>query len=341
MAGYSGDPGDFTLSMANLHLHGRFTRASVNHPHPVNRPHRLPSSTETVTIKVGGRTTGNKGHNKIMYLNHNLSDRSITTSGLFTNLDFYSVGVSGDKLIISGGYDNNQTKSTAEVHQFCFASKKWQQLNPMPRPRDRHNSAVLNHLMIILAGWYEESGKSNKYYKEVYALNLRTGAWTVKKECPIAVWCASIATVNGDVYLIGGITENLMSKRTYKFSLQNNEWTECGDIPASKAGAVNCNSTVALGYNIYVLAFDDFFVYNIQRNQWSVLSVPILPSYCCSLVHKDNTLVMMGGFEDTHENPHNRIQCYDLQTKEWSLISDTLPLPLAFHTVVVMELPTP
>ena len=102
MARHSSDPGDFKLSMENLRLHGRFTRLSLNHP-----PH-LPSGTETVTVKVGRRTTGNIGHNEIMCLDHNLSEESIPTSGLLNNLTNYSVGVSGDKLIISGGYDINQ-----------------------------------------------------------------------------------------------------------------------------------------------------------------------------------------------------------------------------------------
>ena len=352
MAGYwaHDDPGDLALSMENLHLQRRLKRTSVK------KPPCLSENTETVTVKVGGNTTGNVLRMVKLYIwTKKMQYKSITASDICSKSDTYSVCVNEDKLIISGGWDDRYNvdypvlldwrESIADVHQFCFTSMKWQELNPMPRPRESHNSACINQLMIIFAGCLQDSWGSTKlkeeYYKEVYALNLRTGAWTAKKECPIRVELASIAVVNGDLYLIGGgYTVDLfmmMSKKTCKFSLPNNEWTACADIPASKEYAVN--STVALGHNIYVLVFKDFFVYNTQRNQWSALSAPILPSKWCSLVHKDNTLVMMGGYEDTKENPHKRIQCYNLRTKEWSLISDTLPLPLAYHTVVVMELP--
>ena len=206
----------------------------------------------------------------------------------------------------------------------------------MPRPRDRHNSTCINDSLIILAGIYREDGSIKHHYRDVHTLDLCTGAWTAKKECPIGVQQASIAVVDGILFLIGGCTLDHMSRKTCKFSLQDNEWTECSDIPASKGYADN--STVATQQNIYVLAFKDFCVYDIPRNQWSTLSAPLVPSKWCSLVHKGNTLVMMGGYEDEPENPHKRIQCYDLRTKEWSLISATLPLPLAYHTVVIMEL---
>ena len=336
MAGYSGDPGDFALSMQNMRVRGKFTEVTLKAP-------RLRSNTQPVTVKVGGITTGNRGHDAIMYLDENLSNKSITTSKLTKKTFFYSVCVREDKLIISGGLHDELKKSVADVHQFCFTSKKWEELNAMLRPRDRHNSACINDSLIILAGVYTEDGTIKRFYQDVHTLDLRTGAWTAQKECPIGVELASIAVVDDTLFLIGGRKESYWyhlfgneSYKTYKFSLHDNKWTMCSDIPAFRQFAVN--STVATQQSIYVLAFKDFYVYDVPRNQWSTLSAPLVPSYWCSLVPKDNTLVMMGGTEGNLKNPHKRIQCYDLRTKEWSLISDTLPLPLAFHTVVIMEL---
>ena len=330
MAGHSGDPGDFVLSMENMRVRGKFTEVTVKTP-------RLKNNTQSVTVKVGGRTTDNIRHDEIIYLDTNLSEEFITTSEKCSKSDFYSVCAREDKLIISGGYHEELKKSVADVHQFCFTSKKWQELNAMPRPRNKHNSACINDSLIIFAGIYEENDTIKCFYKEVHTLDLRTGAWTAKKECPIGVRLASIAVVADILFLIGGSNEDsTFSRKTHKLSLQDNKWTECADIPASKEYAVN--STVATQQNIYVLTFKDFCVYDVNRNQWSTLSSPLVPSVQCSLVHKDNTLVMMGGYEDTSKNPHKRIQCYDLRTKEWSVISDTLPLPLAYHTVVIMEL---
>ena len=317
MAGYSGDPYDFSLSTRDLHIRGKFTEVSRKHP-------RLRSNTESVTIKVGGRTTDNYGHDEIMYLDENLSDKSITTSETLIILDHYSVCVNEDKLIISGGYNSKLKKSVSDIHQFCVTSKKWEVLHAMPKPREKHNSTCINHCLVIVAGCYRETAETIKGCQEVYILNLRTGTWTAKKQLPIAVWNACIAIVNGDVFLIGGGQYELL-KKTYKFSLENNEWTLCADLPVSRSQAVN--STVAIEQKIFVLAFHDFLCFDVQLNQWSTLSSPLIPSCWRSLIHRQNSLIAMGGFEDTDENPHNRIQCYDLHKKEWCIIPDTLPLP--------------
>ena len=331
MAGHSGDPYDFSLSMRDLHIRGRFTEVSHKHP-------RLRRTTESVTIKIGGRTTCNKGHGEIMYLDENLSDNSITTSETCHKSSFYSICVNEDKLIISGGYSKKLKKSVSDIHQFCVTSKKWDVLHAMPKPRERHNSTCINHILVIVAGCYQETAETIKgYCQEVYSLNLHTGVWTAKKQLPIAVRHACIATVNGDLFLAGGKTKDSKSKKTYRFSLQNNEWILCADIPTS--GLTGMNSTVTVEQKIYVLSFQLFMCFDVQLNQWSKLSAPLIPSHWCSLIHRQNSLIAMGGFEDTKENPHKRIQCYDLRKKEWCVIPDTLPLPLSHHTVVVMELP--
>ena len=328
MARFSGDPGAFVLSMENIRLRGRFTGVDVKTP-------RLASNTQSVPVKVGGRTTDNTFHGHILFLDGNSADTPIT-SKTCSGSSFYSVCARKDKLIISGGYQDELNKLVADVHQFCFTSKKWQMLNAMPKPRNSHCSACVNDTLIILAGIYEESDSIKRYYKEVHILDLHTGVWTAMKECPIGVRQASITLINGVLFLIGGASAGLMSRKTYKLSLHDNKWTECSDIPASNQYAAN--STVATQQYIYVLAYKDFCVYDVPPNQWCTLSSPLVPSIQCSLVLKNNTLVVMGGFEDTDEKPHKRVQCYDLRTKRWSLISDTLPLPLAYHTVITMEL---
>ena len=332
MAGSSGGPYDFSLSMRDLHIRGKFTEVSRKHP-------RLRSNTESVTIKVGGRTTDNKRHVEIMYLDQNLSDKSITTSETCRKSSFYSVCVNENKLIISGGYNSELKKSVSDIHQFCVTSKKWEVLHAMPKPREKHNSTCINHFLVIVAGCYREPYETIKGYRQdVYILNLHTGVWTAKKQLPIAVMNASIAVVNGDMFLIGGGTEDSWSEKTYKFSLQNNEWTSCANLPVS-GKAYAANSTVAVEEKIYVLSFQLFLYYDVQLNQWSRLSAPLVPSHGNSLIHRQDSLIAMGGYEDNSKNPHKRIQCYDLHTKEWCIIPDTLPLPLSYHTVVVMELP--
>ena len=86
MARYSGDPGNFVLSMENMRIRGRFTEVTAKTP-------RLKSNTQSVTVKVGGRTTDNTGHGEIMYLDENLSNKSITTFELAKKTSVYSVCV--------------------------------------------------------------------------------------------------------------------------------------------------------------------------------------------------------------------------------------------------------
>ena len=335
MAGSSDDPYDFSLSMRDFHIRGKFTEVTPKH----NRA-RLCSNKESVTIKVGGRTTDNQIHGEIMYLDQNLSNKSITTSEICSNSDQYSVCVNEDKLIISGGYNSELKKSVSDIHQFCVTSKKWEVLHAMPKPRDSHSSTCINHLLVIVAGCYREHYETIKAHcQEVYTLNLHSGIWTAKKQLPIVVIWASIAVVNGDLFLLGGAIGDETSKKMYKFSLENYEWTRCADFIAAVSGLIAVDSTVAVEQKIYVLSFQGFLCFDVQLNQWSTLSAPLIPSHWCSLIYRQNSLIAMGGFEDDYKDSHNRIQCYDLSKKEWCVIPDTLPLPLSHHTVFVMELP--
>ena len=310
MAACSDDSVDFTLSTKFSRFCGRFKSRII----------------------VGGRGERQNRHGEIRYLDRKESEKTITTSAVCSNSDFYSVCLSDKKLIISGGYHCGKGKSMADIHQFNFESKKWKELNPMPRPRDSHNSVSIRQTLLILGGCYREPFKTVKHYcEEVYALDLRKHTWTTKRDLPIKVMHASAAVVESDIFLFGG-SAGRMSVRTYRFSLQTNEWSQCSDMPPTR----EYGTSTVVGRKILYLVFTDFLVYDVHVDQWSTLAKPIVPSRWSTLLHENDSVLVMGGLEKDGDKVHKRIQCYDLREKEWSVLSDTLPIPLSHLTAIAL-----
>ena len=88
------------------------------------------------------------------------------------------------------------------------------------------------------------------------------------------------------------------------------------------------------------MGYDGFYMYNVDRDNWTDLTLPTKPSHDCSMVLHSGLLIVSGGYERYLMAPNDRVQVYDIEQNTWSMATYTMPLVLARHWTVVVNMPT-
>jgi hypothetical protein len=296
-------------------------------------------STKKKVVLVGGLTSGGKRNDQITYLNEQHQNVPVTTTEGYTDIGAYSVCFSGTNITISGGYSEANEESVDTINQYDTVKCQWRKLSNLRQKTSRHVSLIIEHYLYVIAGVFESSGTYTKWYNEVEILDLLTGKWRQGAEIPHAVTWAGAAVVNGNIVVAGGRDLNdQWTTRTLKYDPEANHWSYCTSMPKSRDLA--CNSTVAVGNLMYLLACNDFLVYNVDSDHWTTLTAPPKPSLgSAMLVHDDHTLLVLGGREGILFKPHGRIRRYDLRTRRWSVCDECMSVPQHAHSACLLPLP--
>jgi hypothetical protein len=135
---------------------------------------------------------------------------------------------------------------------------------------------------------------------------------------------------------VGGETDSGLTAQTSRFNTKNNRITRCQPMPKPDNPYY---STVSVEECIYVLSDEQFLCYDVPKDQWSSLAMPMKPSYAPAMVLKQHRLIAMGGHDVAGDwkNPNDRVQVYDLKTRKWE-VQKNMPLKLTRHWAVVMKL---
>jgi hypothetical protein len=284
-------------------------------------------------VIVGGRQGANIEHREILFPDTNRN--SVPFPDAF-DCCVYSVCRKGSTLYLSGGYHVSQKKSITSVYQFCCDRGTMEMISTLPFARDRHGSVLVGNRLYIIGGCYEEKGNIKTWHRIVHVLDVESMTWGNAQELPYGVESPSVVVVDEALYQLGGwlpetgwLTNGEFSRKVLKYEPQSDKWTGCSAMPQVATFCIN--STVAVGTEIYVLARDKFLCYKTEQNQWSSLDAPPMASIWSSMIHLNGRLVASGGYETSNQQPHNRRQCYDLVSREWSLLEKTLPHALYSH----------
>ena len=88
---------------------------------------------------------------------------------------------------------------------------------------------------------------------------------------------------------------------------------------------------------VFVLTKQRFLRYDVPNNHWSELLIPMKPSYGAAMVLHKGSLLVLGGFDEDDEEPHDRIQMYNPATRKWSLEKTAMSTGLFMHWGVVVK----
>ena len=288
-------------------------------------------------LVVGGRETGNKRHKNIIFLDKDPKDCIMTEAPMY--LGNSSVcALSKNAIIVSGGYDKSTSPghSITKVQKFTITDHRWVDLPDLLFPVDCHGSAYANGKLYSIGGRYMENEQIKHRYSSINVLNLASLSWEEGQSLPAAVSGPGIATIEENIYSIGGHTGKEWSCQTVKLNTRTGTITLCQSIPK---GDNIYNSTVGTHQHIYTLTSTLFLQYDVTKDQWLQFQLPMKPSHKSTMVLKESYLLVLGGFTKDDENPNDVIQKYDLFRKRWSLEARKMPLPLSQHWAFVMDIP--
>ena len=285
---------------------------------------------------VGGRKPDENRHENIVFLDRDPKDCIMTHAPICSRARNYSACANNNTLIVSGG--DTKGFSVSKVQKFCTTDHRWVELPDLPLPADCHGSSYVGEKLYTFGGRFRENAETKHRYSSVNVLDLASLSWAEEQSLPIAVSEIGIAVVEEHIYALGGYSGKEWSRQTIKLNTRTGKTTQCQSMP--KRVRVH-NSAVTFHQQIYVLDKALFAQYDVNKDQWMELQLPLMPFDNPAMVLKQNHLIMLGGYEETEKNPSDVIQEYELSSKTWSLEPRKMPLQLCNHWAFVMDIPQP
>lgn len=150
-----------------------------------------------------------------------------------------SAAVDG-KILVTGGYVNNAYSRT--VCSYDPSGDSWRDRAWMSSPRGWHCAATLQDHAYVLGGSQLGPRGERMDVLPVECYNPSTDQWSYTAPLPIGLSMAGVATLNGQILLVGGWNE---SGKKYQKGIQAynpdlNEWLEEGELPESTVGVSCC-----------------------------------------------------------------------------------------------------
>ncbi|XP_062995772.1 kelch-like protein 31 [Elgaria multicarinata webbii] len=155
--------------------------------------------------------------------------------------------VIGGKILVTGGYVNNAYSRT--VCSYDPATDSWRDCAWLSSPRGWHCAATLGDRAYVMGGSQLGPRGERVDVVSVECYNPSTNQWSYMAPLPIGLSMAGVATLSGQILLVGGWNE---SGKKYQKSIQAynpdlNDWTEEGELSEGTVGVSCC--TIALPHS--------------------------------------------------------------------------------------------
>jgi N-acetylneuraminic acid mutarotase len=187
--------------------------------------------------------------------------------------DVYSVGGAG----------------LAEAFQYRPATQTWTQLPDMQYQRGAAVATVIAGKLYVTGGWdLSESTPDGEAVMrpELEIYDPQTGQWSMGARIPHAFYGSSAATLNGDMYVVGGCkivgtSDECTSRDVQVYDPASNTWTQAAPYPTG-TGYLGCGAISGKLYCAGGLdqatggAITSAYSYDPASNTWSpIASLPI------------------------------------------------------------------
>ena len=204
--------------------------------------------------------------------------------------------------IVTGGESNNLCA------MFVLSTKSWKHLEPLPAPRDRHGSIFMKGRIYLFGGKVSGSQSST-----VISLDLDGGKWNQEPDIPIAVGWLEVACMVSSIFLF-----DIVSKQLLQLDMMTKAWSTKAKPPQQDYKGA-CMTSVNGQLLICGSYGKTFAQYNPSTDIWATGNGPTLAHYFGALVHHDQKVYLIGGYQEDH------VEEYDLNAKAWSVCDVKLP----------------
>jgi N-acetylneuraminic acid mutarotase len=230
------------------------------------------------------------------------------------------------------GQDPERPASSRPALEAAPASNSWLVLPQMPTPRAGLVSATVNDLIYVIGGRNPQA--LSLATVERYNPTSRLFAWFNQAPLPQPrSWPSGAATINGKIYVTGGLASNSAITRTlFVYNPATNSWSTKAQIPVPTAQG----ASAVISGKLYVLTppassgdpqKTKLHRYDPGTDTWvSRATAPInLREAVVGVI--DGKLYAVGGVVDSVlSQPLGRTYVYDPSSNSWSRRAD-MPIP--------------
>jgi len=171
------------------------------------------------------------------------TNKWITKASMLTAMSGFAVAVHEDKIYAIGGV----------TQVYDTKSDKWSWAWPIPTSRSWHSASVVDGKIYVIGGSQMPTyGLVPLSVNEVY--DPETGSWTSKTPLPVPVYGHASVVVNNKIYIISGITNNMISNLVQIYDSATDTWSFGKTIPTAVGfAAAGATTGVIAPKRIYVI----------------------------------------------------------------------------------------
>lgn len=233
----------------------------------------------------------------------------------------FATAVYNGKIYVFGGNTSSGIVGTTEI--FDPQTNMWSTAPSMPTPRAGLQAIVVNDQIFLIGG--KRYSTINPHYVETSineCFDPTTETWSTKASMPTPVFNYAVATVNKQIYVLGGArlseAPNTLTILTANqvYDAETDRWSLSQSLPqASMAGAASATTGVFAPQAIYHVGglspngyTDKTYAFMLSNNSWvSVEDMPT-PRGRLGVAMVDDTLYAIGGYDGS--NWHNTVERY-------------------------------
>ncbi len=175
---------------------------------------------------------------------------------------------SGNRIYVAGGYSSGA--HAPSLFSYVPVTDTWS--SPKANMSTARTYLVLEAVdgkLYAIGGIGRDQNDNSKIYSNVEEYTPSTNTWATKTSMPIAKKEAASVVVDGEIYVIGGMTLDGSSESVEVYDPEDDEWDadSIADMPLASPG---CKAVVLDG-KIYVFrstAKNNVFIYDIDENAW-------------------------------------------------------------------------
>jgi N-acetylneuraminic acid mutarotase len=196
--------------------------------------------------------------------------------------------------------DDEDLHSTTEFAVFDPATKKWQDLAPLPAPRSSHNAAVIGDKLYVTGGWTLSGSRKGKWLTDSLVFDLKnpSAGWQPLPEQSFQRRALAAGTWQGKLVALGGMDEKQdVSQEVDLFDPQTGQWSKGPKLPGAGMAGFGV-SAWNLDGDLYVSGFrGQVFRLTEDGSGWEEVARLATPRFFHQLVPAgvDGALIAVGG----------------------------------------------
>jgi len=222
-------------------------------------------------------------------------------------------------VFVAGGIGRFGTLKSCEMYN--RNSNQWSDCPNLPRPL--HHVALASVGKDIYAcGGYTSLRFTHDKSAKLWKLDLQQDKWIAVADLPEPIGEHAMLALDGNLYVVGGRTENGDSNTLWQFNVAGEKWRELASmtIPRHSFAAVEADGEIwVLGGRSAALgsAIRQTEIYSPRRDAWRTgPTLPVGRGGHVAVYHEGSVHVIGGEVFDPNQvlDQYHR---YDLETKKW------------------------